>query len=124
MLYELLAIARTRVSIANRNVHEDAKAVASTVGKLIIENRGVVRRIVAIGPKHLPKFMKKGQEKHFQGNYFTMLFDVSPSAQNELSRILKNDPRVIRSVIYKVDTSKKLNAKISIDAANEAVSQL
>lgn len=62
--------------------------------------------------------MKKNQQRYFQGSYFTLLFDASPTVQKEIARILKNDPRVIRSYIYKVP-EKKFNAKLSIDKVNE-----
>lgn len=95
-------------------------SVAQTVGKLVIGNRGIVRRIISLGPRYLPKLFRKDQEIHFQGSYFTMLFDSSPSVQNELTRILKNDPRVLRSTIFKVPTKKNLNAKSAVDAVREA----
>lgn len=116
MLYELIAIARTHTNKAEiKAIHDDARAVANTIGKLIINNRGVVRRIVSLGPMYLPKYIKQDQQVHFQGSYFTMLFDSSSSVQSELLRILKGDPRVIRSSIFKVDTKKLLNRKLSID---------
>lgn len=86
----------------------------------MIGNRGIVRRIISLGPRYLPKLFRKDQEIHFQGSYFTMLFDSSPSVQNELTRILKNDPRVLRSTIFKVPTKKNLNAKSAVDAVREA----
>ncbi|GMM32797.1 mitochondrial 37S ribosomal protein YmS16 [Saccharomycopsis crataegensis] len=123
MLYELLAIARTQTHIHSKAVHEDAKAVSNTLGKLIINNRGIVRRVVSLGPRYLPKLIKKDQQRHFQGSYFTMLFDASPVTQRELGKILKSDPRIIRSYIYKVPTDKNLNAKLSIDQANEIMTK-
>ncbi|CEP24180.1 37S ribosomal protein MRP17, mitochondrial AltName: Full=YmS16 [Cyberlindnera jadinii] len=111
MLYELIAIARvTNPSSAA----VEAKEVASTIGRLIIQNRGVVRQIKSLGLQHLPKIMTKDQEHHFQGEKFLMLFDSSTSVQSEILRTLRADPRVIRSMILKVN-DKKLATSSSYD---------
>lgn len=65
----------------------------------------------------LPKIIKKDQEQHFQGYHFLMLFDSSAAVQSEILRTLKKDPRVIRSSIVKVDTSKQLDVASSIERA-------
>lgn len=88
--------------------------VASTIGRLIIQNRGVVRQIKSLGLQHLPKIMTKDQEHHFQGEKFLMLFDSSTSVQSEILRTLRADPRVIRSMILKVN-DKKLATSSSYD---------
>ncbi len=88
--------------------------MASTIGKLVIKNNGVVREIVSLGAKPLPKLMKKANERHFQGSHFLMLFDSSSAVQREILRSLKNDPRVIRSNLIRVDNSKTLNPGSSV----------
>ncbi|ODV85793.1 hypothetical protein CANARDRAFT_232695 [[Candida] arabinofermentans NRRL YB-2248] len=114
MLYELAAIARITSPLA---VHAEAKELASTIGKLVIRNNGVVREIVSLGAKPLPKIIKKASEKHFQGSHFVMLFDTSAPVQREILRSLKNDPRVIRSNLIKVDDASNLNAGSSVSRA-------
>lgn len=106
MLYELVAIARITNPSA---VHAEAKELATTIGKLIIQNRGVVREISSLGARPLPKLMKKAGETHFQGSHFLMLFDSSSAVQREILRSLKDDPRVIRANLVKVDHSDNLN---------------
>ncbi|KAM9899910.1 hypothetical protein OXX69_009289, partial [Metschnikowia pulcherrima] len=64
MFYELFAIARIQDPI---HVNKEAVKIASTVGKLILNNRGVIRQITSLGPKPLPKIISKDQERHFQG---------------------------------------------------------
>lgn len=114
MLYELISVVRVlNPMVANK----EAKELATTIGKLIINNRGVVRRITPMGNMMLPKLMKKDQEQHFQGYHFLMLFDSSVAVQSEILRTLKNDPRVIRSSIVKVDTSKQLDIASSLEKA-------
>ncbi|GMM28605.1 mitochondrial 37S ribosomal protein YmS16 [Martiniozyma asiatica (nom. inval.)] len=94
MLYELAVIAR--VSSPTQKLFE-AQNIASTVGKLVINNKGVVREIVNLGVRPLPKIMKTATERHFEGSHFLMLFDSSEGVQKEIMRSLKNDPRVIRT---------------------------
>ncbi|ODQ82856.1 hypothetical protein BABINDRAFT_159353 [Babjeviella inositovora NRRL Y-12698] len=99
MLYELVAL--TRIS-SPLHLNQEAKQVANTIGKLIIENRGVVRKVYSLGAKPLPRIVKKENEKHFQSYNFMMLFDASSSASSEVARAMKADPRVIRGNIIKV----------------------
>ncbi|GMM45508.1 mitochondrial 37S ribosomal protein YmS16 [Pichia kluyveri] len=120
MLYELVAIAR----VNNPNfVHAEAKALSSTIGKLVINNKGVVREIVSLGCRPLPKIMTKAGERHFQGSHFLMLFDSSSAVQREILRSLKNDPRVIRSNLVRVDDTNDLNPGSSYSRAANALSQ-
>lgn len=106
MYYELFAIARiTDPVLANK----EATKIASTVGKLILANRGVIREITSLGPKPLPKIISKEQERHFQGYHFIMGFDSSAAVQQQLLRTLRKDPRILRSSIIKNDMNKKLD---------------
>ncbi|SCU94795.1 LADA_0G11320g1_1 [Lachancea dasiensis] len=114
MLYELVSVVRVVNPLA---ANAEAKELATTIGKLIIQNRGVVRRLLPIGNKLLPKIIKKDQEQHFQGYHFLMLFDSSAAVQSEILRTLKRDPRVIRSSIIKMDTAKQLDVASSIERA-------
>ncbi|KAH3899805.1 mitochondrial 37S ribosomal protein bS6m SCDLUD_004098 [Saccharomycodes ludwigii] len=114
MLYELISIVRIVSPATSSN---EAKELATTIGKLIIQNRGVVRDIVPMGARRLPSIIKKDQEQHFQGYHFLMLFDSSSAVQSEILRTLKNDPRVIRSSIVKVDNTKNWDVASSIDRA-------
>lgn len=115
MLYEVLGIVRVvNPSTANK----EAKELATTIGKLVIQNRGVVRKILPMGSKLLPKITKKDQEQHFQGYHFLMLFDSSAAVQSEILRTLKNDPRVIRSSIVKVNNAKQLDVASSLERSS------
>ncbi|AET38174.1 mitochondrial 37S ribosomal protein bS6m Ecym_2445 [Eremothecium cymbalariae DBVPG len=115
MLYELISVVRIKNPLVP---NKDAKDLATTIGKLIINNRGVVRRIIPMGSKLLPNIYKKDQERHFKGYHFLMLFDASAPVQSEVLRTLKSDPRVIRSSIIKVDDKKHLDVASSIERAN------
>ncbi|QWW24634.1 hypothetical protein CA7LBN_003491 [Candidozyma auris] len=85
MLYELFAIARINDPL---HVNKEAAKIAHTVGKLILNNRGVIRSITSLGPKPLPKVISKDQERHFQGYQFVISFDSSAAVQTS---IIKND---------------------------------
>ena len=49
MYYELFAIARITDPL---NTAKEATKIASTVGKLILNNRGIIRDITSLGSKH------------------------------------------------------------------------
>lgn len=115
MLYELVSIVRV---VNPNNASKEAKELATTIGKLVIQNRGVVRRILPMGSKLLPKIIKKDQEQHFQGSHFLMLFDSSAAVQTEILRTLKNDPRVIRSSIVKIKTDRHLDIASSLERSS------
>lgn len=120
MLYELVAIARVSNPL---QVHAEAKALASTIGKLVINNKGVVREVQSLGCRPLPKLMTKAGERHFQGSHFLMLFDSSSAVQREIIRSLKNDPRVIRVNLLRVDDKTDLNPGSSYSRAVQSMSQ-
>lgn len=114
MLYELIGIARVTSSNAN-TLTSEAKEVVSSIGKLIINNRGVVRKIYNLGVKPLPKIITSHQERNFRGARFMMVFDSSAPVQTEILRALRRDHRVIRSAIMKVDDKSKLNVLGAIE---------
>lgn len=118
MYYELFAIARITDPLM---IEREASKIASTVGKLILSNRGVIRDIHAMGARPLPKIMSKEQERHFQGYHFVMGFDASAKVQSQLLRTLRSDPRILRANIIKRDLSKSLNPLLTIQAADRAV---
>ncbi|EMG46294.1 MRP17 37S ribosomal protein MRP17 [Candida maltosa Xu316] len=117
MYYELFAIARVSDPL---NVAKEAKKIASTVGKLILNNRGVIRDITSLGAKPLPEIISKEQERHFQGYSFIMGFDCSSRVQEQLLRTLRGDPRILRSSIMKHDLKKTFNPGSSIEQALQA----
>lgn len=119
MYYELFAIARISDPLL---ANKEAMKIASTVGKLILNNRGVIRDITSLGPKPLPTIISKDQERHFQGYHFMMGFDSSAAVQQELLRTLRRDPRILRSSIIKNDMKKKLNAGTTFQRVFEMVS--
>lgn len=112
MYYELFAIARITDPL---HVTKEATKIASTVGKLILNNRGIIRDITSLGAKPLPKIISKEQERHFQGYHFLMGFDSSSKVQAQLLRTLRKDPRILRASIIKHDLRKSLNPGTSID---------
>ncbi|AMD18904.1 HBR003Wp [Eremothecium sinecaudum] len=114
MLYELVSIVRVVNPLA---ANQEAKEIATSIGKLIIQNRGVIRRVIPMGNKQLPGIIKKDQEQHFQAYHFLMMFDSSASVQSEILRTLRTDPRVIRSSIIRVNDKKRLDVASSVEKA-------
>lgn len=117
MYYELFAIARITDPL---NTAKEATKVASTVGKLILNNRGIIRDITSLGAKPLPQIISKEQERHFQGYHFIIGFDSSPNVQTQLLRTLRRDPRILRSSIMKHDLTHNLNPGTTIEQALRA----
>ncbi|CAI5759998.1 unnamed protein product [Candida verbasci] len=118
MYYELFAIARITDPI---KPSKEAQKIASTVGKLILNNRGIIRDITSIGKRPLPKIISKDQERHFQGFNFIMGFDSSSRVQEQLLRTLRNDPRILRAGIKKHTLDHNLNPGSSIEKALNAI---
>ena len=85
MLYELRAILRTPKLLGQKR-HADAKAFCENLGKLVLNNRGVVRKIENNGLFQFQNLIRK------HGEYF---FDCSPIVQQQIKTNLSTDPRVI-----------------------------
>lgn len=114
MYYELMAISRISDPLKS---NKEASRIASTIGRLILNNRGVIRDITSLGPRYLPKIVSKDQERHFQGYHFILGFDVSTNVQQELLRTLRRDPRILRANIIKQNMDKKLDVGTSFQRA-------
>lgn len=114
MHYELFAIARVTNPL---KMSEEAIKIASTIGRMILNNRGVIREVTSMGTRPLPKIITKDHARHFQGYHFLMNFDCLSRVQAQLLRTLRQDPRVIRASILKHDMSKQLNTGSSIQQA-------
>ena len=99
MRYEIVGIARAVAK--NGDIYKDTKDVISTIGKLLINNRGVIRKIENLQVKPLPKIMKRNRESFIVGSHFYVEFDASPGVQSQVFRALRMDTRMIRSTIVK-----------------------
>jgi small subunit ribosomal protein S6 len=97
MLYELVAIAR----FAGQDGVQDAREVARLVGKLVVRNRGVIRKVENWGIHPLPKIMHRNRQSHIIGSQFYMQFDSSTGVQREVMRELRKDVRILRSTLVK-----------------------
>lgn len=98
MLYELVGIARVPMTQHNR----EAADVVRHIGKLVLNNRGVIRNVDNWGVRYLPKIWNKNREAHILGAHFYMKFDASPAVQREVQRALQADARMLRSTIVKL----------------------
>lgn len=98
MRYEIVGIARAIGSVPQKETQE----IIKTIGRLVINNRGVVRKIGNMNVRPLPKIMKKNRQAFIVGSHFYMEFDASPGVQSEVARTLSVDPRIIRSTVVRV----------------------
>lgn len=94
MLYELRAIIRTPKLLGQKR-HLDAKAFCENLGKLVLNNRGVVRKIENNGLMQFQNLIRKHGEYFFEGFKVTLLYDCSPIVQEQIQKNLSSDPRVI-----------------------------
>lgn len=97
MLYEIVGIAR-----ASKQAEPECKDILRSLGRLIINNRGVIRTIENWGVKPLPSIKRKHGETYVYANYFYLKFDASPGVQSQISRNLRLDRRMIQSTVVKV----------------------
>ncbi|KAK5773559.1 mitochondrial 37S ribosomal protein bS6m MRP17 PWA37_003023 [Arxiozyma heterogenica] len=112
MLYELMGIVRVTNTLQGP---VEAKELLTSIGKTILSNRGLIRSIIPIGIEQFSSVLKKNQTKYYRGYRFVMLFDSSVGVQSEINRILKKDPRLIRSSIVKINTKRNLDIASSLD---------
>ncbi|KAF2273137.1 37S ribosomal protein Mrp17 [Westerdykella ornata] len=95
MLYEMIGIVRPgRLS--------EVKEIAKTAGKIVLDQKGVVRGVTNWGTYLLPKPAKKLQTTHHTGHHFIMRFDASAKTQHILRRTMSLDPRLIRYSVVKM----------------------
>lgn len=97
MLYQLVGIAR----VAPSNPTKEATELAKRIGKLVLDNRGVVRSIENWGVRPLPRIWNKNRQSHIIASHFYMTFDSSPSVQRMIKRFLQDDARMLRCTIVK-----------------------
>ncbi|EGF80454.1 hypothetical protein BATDEDRAFT_25050 [Batrachochytrium dendrobatidis JAM81] len=104
-MYELVLIARTKVnsmSIATGVLQAEKakhKQLLKQCAMHVLDNNGVVRQFINLGKKDLPYRMKRHQEIHAKGAYFTMQFDASPLVMKSLSSSLALNEDVIRHTV-------------------------
>ncbi|KAI0390397.1 ribosomal protein S6 [Xylariaceae sp. FL0594] len=99
MLYELIGIARPS------NLAE-VREIVLAAGQLVLQRKGVIRGISNWGEFMLPRSLSVHQARHTTGHYFAIRFDSSVATQEELRRMLRLDPRMIRHSTVKIGDGK------------------
>ncbi|KAI1114636.1 37S ribosomal protein Mrp17 [Nemania sp. NC0429] len=89
MLYELIGIVRP-TSLA------EVREIVLAAGQLVLQQKGVIRGLQNWGEFSLPRAISVHQMRHTTGYYFAMRFDASVSTQEEVRKMLRLDPRMIR----------------------------
>lgn len=98
MLYELVGLARCPPKQPTR----EAADLVRHIGKMVLENRGVLRELDNWGVRPLPKVWNKNRQSHIVAAHFYMKFDASPAVQREIRRALQADARVLRCTIVRL----------------------
>ncbi|KAI0912906.1 37S ribosomal protein Mrp17 [Ustulina deusta] len=99
MLYELIGIVRPS-SLA------EVREIVLAAGQLVLQQKGVIRGLQNWGEFSLPKAVSAHQMRHTTGYYFAMRFDASVSTQEEVRKMLRFDPRMIRHSSVKLGDGK------------------
>lgn len=99
MLFELITIVRTP-KLLDQKRYLDAKTFSENLGKLILNNRGVIRKIENNGLLQFQDLKRKHGETFFEGYKVTMLYDCSPVVQTQLINNLVKDPRVLSHTAF------------------------
>jgi len=94
--YQMLCIA------AHYNEYKHIKELVRQTAMHVLDAGGVVRGINSWGTCRLPQRMRRHQQYHDKGDYWTMHFDTSPRTLRSLSSIMRSDPRVIRWTMLKL----------------------
>ncbi|KAI1172962.1 37S ribosomal protein Mrp17 [Nemania sp. FL0916] len=89
MLYELIGIVRP-------NSLAEVREIVLAAGQLVLKQKGVIRGLANWGEFSLPKATTLNAMRHTTGYYFAMRFDSSVATQEEIRKILRSDPRMIR----------------------------
>ncbi|KAI0976360.1 ribosomal protein S6 [Xylaria arbuscula] len=99
MLYELIGIVRP-TSLA------EVREIVLAAGQLVLQQKGVIRGLQNWGEFSLPKAISVHQMRHTTGYYFAMRFDASVATQEEVRKMLRLDPRMIRHSSIKLGDGK------------------
>ncbi|KAI0268662.1 ribosomal protein S6 [Gloeopeniophorella convolvens] len=94
--YQVLCIA------AHNREYRQIKGLVRLAATHVLNNGGVVRGLQYWGTEVLPQRMNSHGATHERGDYWTMHFDASPEKQKSLTKLLRRDPRVIRTTVLKM----------------------
>ncbi|KAI8971682.1 30S ribosomal protein S6 [Mycotypha africana] len=94
--YELVCIARHNMLEGN------LKDLLKTSAKHVVSRGGVVRGFDNWGEMKIPHRIKRHQEYHTDGRYWTMHFYANPLILQDLGKQLSVDSRVLRHTFIKL----------------------
>ncbi|KAK1927042.1 hypothetical protein DB88DRAFT_476484 [Papiliotrema laurentii] len=96
-LYELFCIAAH-----NPSSPVYLRQLVEGLAKQIHVNGGVVRDLKNMGVGvSLAQRVRRNQQYHTRGDYFTMLFDTSPKMLKQMNEQLNRDPLVVKWTLLK-----------------------
>ncbi|XBW37148.1 hypothetical protein QEN19_002726 [Hanseniaspora menglaensis] len=121
MLFELITVVRTPKLLGHKR-YQDAKTFCENLGKLILNNRGIIRKIENNGLLQFQDLKKKHGETFFEGYKVTMLYDCSPVVQTQVMNNLVKDPRVLSHTAF--SHNEKLISKTSSTASDKVYGHL
>ena len=88
-----------------------------TTATHILTHGGIIRRIDNHGYHILPYRIKKDKQFYTDAHSWTMYFDTHPGVLDEMHRVLKVDPRVLRYTVVK--KGERLE-EVCVDVVDEA----
>ncbi|KAF2962972.1 hypothetical protein GQX73_g10605 [Xylaria multiplex] len=84
----------------------EVREIVLAAGQLVLKQKGVIRGLQNWGEFSLPKAISVHQMRHTTGYYFAMRFDASVSTQEDVRKMLRLDPRMIRHSSVKLGDGK------------------
>lgn len=93
---------RTRIFFISPDTDTLPNRIVLAAGQLVLRQGGVIRDIANWGTFTLPKPVSRHEMRHTRGHYFVMRFDAGVRTQDEISRNLRLDPRMIRTSSVKL----------------------
>ena len=105
-LYELLIITSTKIEKPR------LAALMKTVANQVLKNDGVVRKFEDLKTRQLPYTMSSHQNLYHHGYFWSMTFDIKPSALENMKNQLDLDSRVIKHNIIKLGSTFEETVKL------------
>lgn len=105
VLYELFCISRADLERAA------TIALFKRIGHSILDHDGVLRKVCTTGIRPLPYRMRNQGEYLYEGQYWSVLFNLPPKATKSLSKFLQFEKDVVRSCLFKQAESLEQEAK-------------
>lgn len=105
VLYELFCIARADLERTGKI------ALFQRIGNQILEMDGVLRKITTNGTHPLPYRMRNQGEYLTEGQYWSLMFNMSPRTIEKFRQFLQIENQLVRATVFRHASSLSEEAK-------------